>query len=154
MGCLKKIEGDDIPSILGKLNPVSSQWYPSIDNDLIPDNPGNLYRQKKIHNVDLMVGFNTDEGYMSTAYSNQNNKGIENREYFTKQIIFLLNAFYQKENAEELANEIVDFYLESDDQQNQDNLFMRLTDFIGDFMLKHPSIYTAHLHKKGIFNIF
>ena len=136
--CLRKKSVQDILKWQKALISDSTIMAPSMDKNIFTGFPLEQVKDGKllVSNVDLMIGFNTDEGTMFMPYATQWNKAN-----YESQIRTRLSFKYGYNN--ELEARLVSFYYQSFVKPDSLNFRMGFKEFLDDYMFKEGIVRLA-----------
>jgi len=131
---LREAQGDDIvragQSMMwrnGELLHLNSSYAPTVDGDLIPDHPLEVFARGKQMDVPLLIGTNSDEASFS--------KFVFQREHIRQRAAIRFLASYDEEN----APKVVDAYDGGTDRSD-------FAELLADALFWAPSVRVAQSH--------
>ena len=136
--CLRKKTVQDIMKWQRARVSDSTLVSPSMDKNIFTGFPFDQVKNGKlpVSDVDLMIGFNTDEGTMFMPNVTQWDKA-----YFESQIRMYLSSRYGHNN--ELATKLVSFYYQSFVKPDSLNFRKGFKEFLDDYMFKEGIVRLA-----------
>lgn len=131
----------DIVKMLGE------GFNPTVDGVFLSDVPLNLYRSGKFNPIDVIIGFNTNEGMQFIERLKQRFSIFpkESAENLLKTIVF--NQFYRgRPNADEIYRTLHSTYIEKASSALE--LQQKLVEVYGDILFILPALTQASLHSQ------
>jgi carboxylesterase type B len=149
--------GDEIVEFLRRqsseaLATLDDKFYAVVDGHVLPSVPVNIYASAAHNNIDLMVGVNSDEGYM--IYSAIISKfGITPDQLDASSVRAFITdfatGFFSFPNAEVAGEAIASHYLnELGSTASPAELQTVATECVGDMLFVIPAIQTANFHSR------
>ncbi len=121
-----------------------------IDGDVIPGRPRDLYLSGQIQNVDLLLGFNADEGYMFLSFLGAPDFQVKERaagEGILRLCLMMMNT--SPTVAENVVAKVSPLYFDQcgDDTEK---LTRATSDLLAHVMMEPPMIWAANEHSRAL----
>jgi hypothetical protein len=149
--------GDEIVEFLRRqstdvLATLDDKFYAVVDGHVLPSAPVNIYASAAQNNVDLMIGVNSDEGYMIySAIISQ--FGIKADQLDVASVRAFVSGFatvfFSFSNAAVAGEAIASHYLsELSSTASPEELQKVASECVGDMLFVIPAIQTANFHSR------